>query len=120
MEQNNNQNFIKTTTELKQYIGKYVVCYYYDNWEKDKISFQWLFKVSEKNNQLMDDETIAHNYIFGENCVCLVDNQHANKIAPYFMNNETEANAQDYIRIPTQEEMKKYMHIMRRKRIFGK
>lgn len=119
---------ITTVQQLKQYVGQYVVCYYYkdyNNYAKqpnlplDEVSYMWMFKLTQENLKLENISTIRYIDIYGENQVCLVDAQHKDRTAPYFMKEKGTSTAQAYIRTPTKEEMNTYRHVTRHRRIFG-
>ena len=137
------EKYIKTIGELEKNIGKVVVCYYYKSSITKEIAFMWMFKLTKYYNNgiyipysnLYDKfDEIGHKEIYGTNKICLVDGKE--KITPYLMYNSknnkcryrklrfdlripTTSSAQDYIRLANKDELKIYLQLTRKRRIFG-
>lgn len=113
MEENN--TIIKTVGQLKQYFGKEIMCSY-----GEPVMFKWMFKLQTIDNEeeYSINHPITHLNLCGTNYVVFIDIQSARK-TPYVLKDEGYSNAQRTIKLPTQEEIKQYRHVLRYKRIFG-
>lgn len=124
-------NNIKTINELKPYVGKLIVCYYYQDYQEEvnnpnfqreydenKISFQWMFKLTSIKNK-NENENIRRITLEGEHLVVLINNQYTDykTPTPYYLEENGSSNAQSYIRTPTKKEIKMYLNTTRKKRI---
>lgn len=117
MEENNTT--IETVGELKQYIGKEIVCCY-----GTPINFKWMFKLQKIDDEVSHIPTspLEHVNLFGVKFVVLIDKlkfKQQNCKIPYILKDDGYSNAQEIVRLPTKEEIKQYRHILRYKRIFG-
>lgn len=129
---------ILTIDELKNYIGKPIVCYYYKDYitefrdheiqrelPEDDIMYMWMFVLTEIEEEEYKDNTIRGKTIYGKNIIVLIDSN--GKILrgtkPHIISrigSEKEpSSAQAYIRTPTKRELITYMNIFRHRRIFG-
>ena len=133
MENNEHSNQIKTIGELKKYLGKVVVSYYYN--VDGEISFMWMYKLVRIKNQLQDDIPITHIIMMGLNHICLINNtSYKYKIGssnePPFLMYTSRGNlfdmtipmvssAQEFMRPPTKEELNTYFKLTRKRRILG-
>ena len=133
MENNEHSNQIKTIGELKKYLGKVVVSYYYNGY--DKISFMWMYKLVKIKSQLPDDIPIAHIIMMGLNHICLINNtpykyETGSSNKPPFLMYASSGNlfdmtipmvssAQEFMRPPTKEELNTYFKLTRKRRILG-
>ena len=141
MNEQNNYTYIKTIEELKQYIGKIIVCYYYTDYQRETIN-DWVFDPDNKNRQIQfmwmfklikiqDNVTrpsVRHHILISRNAIRLYQydplGQEESKkptiMYPYYNGNaDTEASAQSYVRLATPQEIKLYLKLNRKKRIYG-
>ena len=128
MENNEHSNQIKTIGELKKYLGKVVVSYYYNG--DGEISFMWMYKLVRIKSQLQDDIPITHIIMMGLNHICLINNTsytYENK-PPFLMYTKGNlfdmtipmvSSAQEFMRLPTKEELNTYIKLTRKRRILG-
>lgn len=133
MENNEHSNQIKTIGELKKYLGKVVVSYYYN--EDGEIRFMWMYKLVEIRSQLQDDIPITRIIMMGLNHICLINNTPytyktdiSNK-PPFLMYTSgmgspdmtipMASSAQEFMRPPTKEELNIYIKLTRKRRILG-
>ena len=128
MENNEHSNQIKTIGELKKYLGKVVVSYYYNI--DGEISFMWMYKLVKIKSKLQDDLPIRHIIMMGLNHICLANNTRyslSNK-PPFLMYTNGRlfdmtipmvSSAQEFMRPPTKEELNIYIKLTRKRRILG-
>lgn len=132
MENNEHSNQIKTIGELKKYLGKVVVSYYYNI--DGEISFMWMYKLVKIKSKLQDDLPITHIIMMGLNHICLINNTPyvyetdiSNK-PPFLMYTKGRlfdmtipmvSSAQEFMRPPTKEELNTYIKLTRKRRILG-
>lgn len=132
MENNEHSNQIKTIGELKKYLGKVVVSYYYNI--DGEISFMWMYKLVKIKSKLQDDLPIRHIIMMGLNHICLTNNtpytyatDMSNK-PPFLMYTNGRlfdmtipmvSSAQEFMRPPTKEELNIYIKLTRKRRILG-
>lgn len=130
---------IITIEELEKYIGKLIVCYYYNdylvefndhliqrpNLAKENIMYMWMFKLTAICKENIKDNTIRGKTIYGVNTMVLHDAQ-SPKTPPHLTasfyrraGKDEPSSAQSYIRTPTKKELNTYMNMLRHKRIFG-
>ena len=139
MNEQNNYTYIKTIKELKQYIGKIIVCYYYIDHQKEsmndevfdpdnknrQIQFMWMFKLIKIQDNVTTP-SVRHHILITRNAIRLyqydpLGREESKK--PTIMypscNVDTEASAQSYVRLATPQEIKIYLKLNRKKRIYG-
>lgn len=132
MENNEHSNQIKTIGELKKYLGKVVVSYYYNI--DGEISFMWMYKLVKIKSKLQDDLPIRYIIMMGLNHICLTNNtpyayttDMSNK-PPFLMYTNGRlfdmtipmvSSAQEFMRPPTKEELNIYIKLTRKRRILG-
>lgn len=132
MENNEHSNQIKTIGELKKYLGKVVVSYYYNI--NGEISFMWMYKLVKIKSKLQDDLPIRYIVMMGLNHICLKNNtpyayetSMSNK-PPFLMYTNGRlfdmtipmvSSAQEFMRPPTKEELNIYIKLTRKRRILG-
>lgn len=130
---------ILTIDELEKYIGKLIVCYYYNdylvefndhliqrpNLAKENIMCMWMFKLTSICKENITDNTVRGKTIYGVNTMVLHDAQ-APKTTPRIIGGfyrsvgkDEPSSAQAYVRTPTKQELTTYMNIFRHIRIFG-
>jgi hypothetical protein len=147
MNEQNNYTYIKTIKELKQYIGKIIVCYYYRDHQKEsmndevfdidnknrQIQFMWMFKLIKIQDNVITSFDVAtpsvrHHTLISRNAIRLyqydpLEREESKKptiMYPYYNGNaDTEASAQSYVRLATPQEIKLYLKLNRKKRIYG-
>ena len=132
MENNEHSNQIKTIGELKKYLGKVVVSYYYNGC--GEISFMWMYRLVKIKSQLQDDIPITHIIMMGLNHICLRNNTPYNYKTdssdepPFLMYTKGNlfdmtipmvSSAQEFMRPPTKEELNTYIKLTRKRRILG-
>lgn len=113
--------FIKTIHELNRHKGEIIVCYYYWGGKKDKPYFMWMGKYMglQWPEDYYGRESIEGVRLMMENQITIGDCYGFDRKVPYELSGNG-CDAQSYIRIPTEEELKTYMYFQRHKRIFGK
>jgi hypothetical protein len=124
-----NKDNITTTEELRQCIGRPIVCYYYDDWILDRgdvqrpnrneehVSFMWMFVLTKiSNNGNIGKITVRGATLEGKCMVVLINKQGKQNITtPYFFEEEGHSTAQSYVRLPTKDELKIYNKFYRHK-----
>lgn len=141
MNEQNNYTYIKTIGELKQYIGKIIVCYYYVDYQRESINdevfdpdnknrqiqFMWMFKLIKIQDNVTRP-SVRHHILISRNAIRLyqydpLEREESKKptiMYPYYNGNaDTEASAQSYVRLATPQEIKLYLKLNRKKRIYG-
>lgn len=115
--------YINNYEELKSHIGEILLFSY----GSDKSKHTWMKKVT--NVKLPDyfqpteienvKKTVYHHFVYGTHNVLL---EHEGKQSCKLLgklNEDRMSNAQEIVRTPTKEEMKTYMNVLRKYRVFG-
>lgn len=135
----NKRTYIKTVDEAQKYIGKIIVCYYYSDYQKEmnvekelfdpdnenrKIAYMWMFKLTKiKPKTPLDPQNIRQAELYGINAIRLVeyewDTNKVNNTPTLTRHNESFSTAQHYVRLATPQEIKIYLKLNRKYRIYG-
>ena len=112
--------FIETVDELNKHKGEILLFYYYRN-KTDKPWYMWMGKYMglQWPENYYGRESIEGVRLMMENQITIGDCYGFDRKVPYELNGKG-CDAQQYIRIATEEEFKTYMYFQRHKRIFGK
>jgi len=132
---NNKLTYIKTTNEAQKYIGKIITCYYYtDHYQEMNnkeelfdpdnnnrhISYMWTFKLTRVSP--LEIKNIRYAELYGINTVRLMEYSWYNKTLydkPILTKHEeSKSSAQHYVRLATPQEIKIYLQLNRKFRIY--
>lgn len=123
MEKEEGYTYLNTIGDLKDHIGE-ILHFSYEQYKGHIVAYmKKLTSVSNTWIKVYDDESkIPDGFpIYGTNVVVL-SSRYLKEVPKLtsVLNRETMSNVYQYIRIPTEEEIKLYRNVLRHVRIFGK